>query len=44
MYKYIEGCEMAKGKSYLRYPAEFKRMALLRTSENGMIDNKASQK
>lgn len=34
---------MAKGKSYQRYPAEFKRMALLRTSEDGMTDNKVCE-
>ncbi|TKB43558.1 IS3 family transposase [Thalassotalea mangrovi] len=29
---------MTKGKSYKRYPAEFKKMALLRTSEDGKTD------
>ena len=29
---------MTKGKSYQRYPAEFKRMALLRASEDGVTD------
>ncbi|WNC67830.1 IS3 family transposase [Thalassotalea nanhaiensis] len=29
---------MTKGKSYTRYPAEFKRMALLRASEDGVTD------
>jgi transposase len=30
---------MTKGKSYKRYPAEFKRMALLRASGDGVTDN-----
>ncbi len=29
---------MTKGKNYKRYPAEFKRMALLRASEDGKTD------
>jgi transposase len=30
---------MTKGKSYQRYPAEFKRMALLKASEDGVTAN-----
>jgi len=30
---------MTRGKSYQRYPAEFKRMALLRASEDGVTAN-----
>lgn len=30
---------MAKSKSYQRYPAEFKRMALLKASEDGVTAN-----
>lgn len=34
---------MAKGKSYQRYPAEFKRMALMKTTEDGMTDAKVCE-
>jgi len=30
---------MTKGKNYQRYPAEFKRMALLKASEDGVTAN-----
>jgi len=30
---------MTKGKSYQRYPAEFKRMAILKASEDGVTAN-----
>jgi len=30
---------MTKGRSYQRYPAEFKRMALLKASEDGVTAN-----
>lgn len=34
---------MTKGKSYKRYPAHFKRMALAKAAEDGMTDTKACE-
>jgi transposase len=34
---------MAKGKSYKRYPAQFKRMALAKAAEDGMTAAKVCE-
>ena len=34
---------MTKGKSYQRYPAHFKRMALAKAAEDGMTDAKVCE-
>lgn len=36
-------CSITKGKSYQRYPANFKKMALIKATEDGMSDARSCE-